>query len=90
MSVYFMAIWSILRHFFYFIHDILVYVMVIWYIFPRFGLLYQEKSGNPASDSRQCFPITPFFSFASRFAKRKPVEMAVAPLKKVSAGKKAD
>jgi hypothetical protein len=21
--------------------------MVIWYIFPRFGMLYQEKSGNP-------------------------------------------
>jgi hypothetical protein len=21
--------------------------MVIWYIFPRFGILYQEKSGNP-------------------------------------------
>jgi hypothetical protein len=22
-------------------------VVVIWYIFPRFGLLCQEKSGNP-------------------------------------------
>jgi hypothetical protein len=21
--------------------------MVIWYIFPRFGILYQGKSGNP-------------------------------------------
>jgi hypothetical protein len=21
--------------------------MSIWYIFPRFGMLYQEKSGNP-------------------------------------------
>jgi hypothetical protein len=21
---------------------------VIWYIFPRFGKLYQEKSGSPA------------------------------------------
>jgi hypothetical protein len=20
---------------------------MIWYIFPRFGVLYQEKSGNP-------------------------------------------
>jgi hypothetical protein len=27
----------------------LVYLMVIWYIFPRFGLWYQEKSGNPAA-----------------------------------------
>jgi hypothetical protein len=24
------------------------YFMVIWYIFPRFGMLYQEKSGNLA------------------------------------------
>jgi hypothetical protein len=22
--------------------------MVIWYIFSRFGMLHQEKSGNPA------------------------------------------
>jgi hypothetical protein len=27
----------------------LVYFTVIWYIFPRFGILYQEKSGNPAT-----------------------------------------
>jgi hypothetical protein len=25
----------------------LVYFVVIWYIFPRFGIFYQEKSGNP-------------------------------------------
>jgi hypothetical protein len=25
----------------------LVYLMVIWYISPRFGMLSQEKSGNP-------------------------------------------
>jgi hypothetical protein len=24
--------------------------VVIWYIFPRFGILCQEKSGNPDSD----------------------------------------
>jgi hypothetical protein len=24
--------------------------MVIWYIFSRFGMLYQEKSGNPGFD----------------------------------------
>jgi hypothetical protein len=24
----------------------LVYFVVIWYIFPRFGILDQEKSGN--------------------------------------------
>jgi hypothetical protein len=22
-------------------------IVVIWYIFPHFGILYQEKSGNP-------------------------------------------
>jgi hypothetical protein len=27
-------------------------LLVIWFIFPRFGILYQEKSGNPA---RTCF-----------------------------------
>jgi hypothetical protein len=26
----------------------LVYFTVIWYIFPGFGILYPEKSGNPA------------------------------------------
>jgi hypothetical protein len=26
----------------------LVYFVVIWYIFPRLGMSYQEKSGNPA------------------------------------------
>jgi hypothetical protein len=25
----------------------LVYFVVIWYISTRFGILYQEKSGNP-------------------------------------------
>jgi hypothetical protein len=25
-------------------------VVVIWYIFPHFGILYKEKSGNPAFD----------------------------------------
>jgi hypothetical protein len=35
MSVYFPAIWYIP-------------IMDTWYIFTRFGMLYQEKSGNPA------------------------------------------
>jgi hypothetical protein len=37
--VYFTAIGNILWH--------LVYFVVIWYIFPRFGILDQETSGNP-------------------------------------------
>jgi hypothetical protein len=42
-----MTIWSFLRPLEIF-YDHLVYFMVIWYIFPRFGISYQEKSGNPA------------------------------------------
>jgi hypothetical protein len=42
-----MEIWSILRPF-----EIssghLIYFMAIWYIFSHFGMLQQEKSGNPA------------------------------------------
>jgi hypothetical protein len=28
-------------------HGYLVYFTAVWYIFPRFGMLYQGKSGNP-------------------------------------------
>jgi hypothetical protein len=28
----------------------LVHFKVIWYIFPRFGMLYREKSGNPGAN----------------------------------------
>jgi hypothetical protein len=38
----------------------LVYFMVIWYIFPHFGMLYQEKSGNPALKAVSNFPTTRF------------------------------
>jgi hypothetical protein len=37
--VYFMPIWNILWPFGNFV--------VIWHMFPRFGILCQEKSGNP-------------------------------------------
>jgi hypothetical protein len=40
---YFVAIWYILH-------------LVIWFIFPSFGLLHQDKSGNPALEEyRQKF-----------------------------------
>jgi hypothetical protein len=42
--VYFMAIWYILWPFGIF--------MFIWYQFSRFGILYQEKSGNPVHESK--------------------------------------
>jgi hypothetical protein len=44
----YMAIWSVLRSLGIFCGH-LVYFMAIWYLF-RFGMLYQEKSGNPDGD----------------------------------------
>jgi hypothetical protein len=35
--------------------DLFVYFIVIWYIFPRFGTLYQDKSGNPVVDEHSTF-----------------------------------
>jgi hypothetical protein len=43
-----MTIWSILQILEIF-YGRLVYFVVIWYVSPRFGMLYQEKSGNRAS-----------------------------------------
>jgi hypothetical protein len=40
----FMDIWSILCY------GHLVYFVVVCCIFPHFGLLHQEKSGNPVPD----------------------------------------
>jgi hypothetical protein len=47
MLKYFMAIWNILMRFGNF-YCYLVHFLPIWYIFPGFGIMYQEKSGNPA------------------------------------------
>jgi hypothetical protein len=49
MLVYFMAIWYILWSFGICCGN-LVYFIEIWFIFPRFVMLYQEKSGNPGPD----------------------------------------
>jgi hypothetical protein len=46
MLVYFIAVWSILRSFGIFCGH-LVKFMVIGIHFSRFGMLYEEKSGNP-------------------------------------------
>jgi hypothetical protein len=43
-----MALWSVLRPFDFFM-AIWYSFGSIWYIFPHFGILYHEKSGNPAA-----------------------------------------
>jgi hypothetical protein len=45
--VYFMAIKNIVRPFIIFYGNLVIRVVVIWYIFPRFGKLHSEKPGNP-------------------------------------------
>jgi hypothetical protein len=42
----FLTVWSIFRPLEKF-YGHLVYFVAIWYIFPRFGILDQEKTGNP-------------------------------------------
>jgi hypothetical protein len=44
--VYFMSTWSTLRPL-EILYWHLVNIVVVWYILPRFGMLYQEKSGSP-------------------------------------------
>jgi hypothetical protein len=48
MLKYFMAISNILRTFGVF-HDHLVHFLFIGYSFSGFGIMHQEKSGNPGS-----------------------------------------
>jgi hypothetical protein len=55
-----MTIWSILRRLQIF-YGHLVYFVVSWYISPRFGILYQEKSGNPAGATATFYPEQLFF-----------------------------
>jgi hypothetical protein len=52
MMVYFMGTWSISPSFVIF-YGHLESCVVIWYIFSRFGILYQDKSGNPDSSLAQ-------------------------------------
>jgi hypothetical protein len=52
MLIYFMAIGTILWIFGIF-YDHLVPFLFIWYIFPGFGNICQEKSGNPAGRLRR-------------------------------------
>jgi hypothetical protein len=47
VDIYFTATCNLVRPFGIF-HCHLGNLVIIWYIFPRFGILCQEKSGNPA------------------------------------------
>jgi hypothetical protein len=55
MYIYFMAIWKILRTLGIF-YDYLVHFVFIWCIFSGFGIMYQEKSGNPGQ-AAACFKM---------------------------------
>jgi hypothetical protein len=44
--LHYIAIWNILRPFWYILWPF-GNLAVIWYSFPHFGILRQEKSGNP-------------------------------------------
>jgi hypothetical protein len=52
--VYFMTILSIFRPLEIF-YGHLIYFVFNWYISPRFGILFREKSGNPALDKLLSF-----------------------------------
>jgi hypothetical protein len=45
--VYFMAIWSIVMPSGIFCGQLVYFLVKCIYIFPRFGMLFQDKSGNP-------------------------------------------
>jgi hypothetical protein len=51
MMVYLMSIWNILLPFGILYGHLII--VVIWYIFPRFGIVSREKSGNPDIDPRK-------------------------------------
>jgi hypothetical protein len=57
MLVYFVVIWNIRLFGKFYGHFGIV--VVIWYIFPRFGILCQEKSGNPECYPHPHHPVSP-------------------------------
>jgi hypothetical protein len=69
MLEYFMANYYILWPF-----GIFYGHLVIWYIFQSFGILYREKSGNPA---RNLLPRIEFFFLATE----RKIGVTAAPLK---------
>jgi hypothetical protein len=37
------------------LYDHLLHFVLIWYIFSSFGIMHEEKSGNPACDLRTLY-----------------------------------
>jgi hypothetical protein len=62
MLVYFTSIWAIFRPLgIFYIHW--VYVTPFYYIFTRFGTLYEEKSGNPVLNCQAAIELNAVFLF---------------------------
>jgi hypothetical protein len=53
-----MDIWSFYSHLKYFMIIGYTYFEIIWYIFPHFGILCQEKSGNLVPDAEEVSPTS--------------------------------
>jgi hypothetical protein len=71
MLVYFIAIWSIFRPFGIFCGTFVIFCGNLVH-FPRFGILYQEKSGNPVQQGDQIgriFAHWPIVNFGQLFEK---------------------
>jgi hypothetical protein len=66
MLVYFKDTWSIVRSFVIFYRHLVQFV-VIWYISSSFGILYQEKSGNPVLDCCELRFFSTFLYFGSTY-----------------------
>jgi hypothetical protein len=62
MLLYYIAIWNIWLTFGIF-YDYLVHFVIIWYILSGFGIMCQEKSGNPAHANKKTF----FLIFKTKF-----------------------
>jgi hypothetical protein len=72
MFIYFMATWNILRRVGIF-YDHLVHFVFIWCIFSGFGIMYQEKSGNPGWELKNAIRI---FFYGDRWY-RSPQRIAI-------------
>jgi hypothetical protein len=63
--------------FFIFYRHLAIYIVAVWYSFPRFGILNKEKSGNPGANPGS-FDL--FYFLIPSFCRR----ATAAPLKKNS------